>query len=962
MSQKHSIEKLNIDIHGLASNSEFQAIANRLSSIVRLSLHSRIEKLLELYSIAGYHIVIHKIELDLGYINSRNLENSILVKLEKHLERFLINTKTEIQHRISNQNFHYTKSKTNSIANSTDNFELTIDHLSKDQDNLKVMEGSKRYLEAVLHYLEFGYIPRHLHIPQEDFQTLFSQLVLENQSIVLEYFGRKSDRVKTIALERLENQISEFSKSTQASNENTRQITTIFDRIEKDKLEILSKTIENLGSTKKNFTSNQKQQLLELLVVAFDNYNDIYKLSNYVDRLSSTEKEASQVTDIQEDLNVILNKIPLSSKKKRELKQITKTTETEQSRKFWFFKTDREKFMEKMKILLDSNDKKAFQKLLETNFVQSIATTYHIKPDRTLMLVRGLLTSILNTTTIEDSMSFLPAHINSVKELLNQLYTSSPSVIATSLRQLKKFENDNSKRIILLMELVKKVNKKHLNLILQSIVSYYPKLATTLNFINKHVPVIIAENNTENIQQIRTIYKNVPENMVSQIYLLSKYMDTSNEIGKEITSYISQSINTIKLSKKKEVEAFLKNQDSKIALMIKKQEIGERKYRKSKNIGDISVEVILDEIEILSKQRQNKAEKVAYEIQTFLRDKYIPTSSKILQPKPISKLIEEVSKVSIEKKTLLKWFNEADILTNLLLRKLSKADYITLLETVLPTNSYRKFITLHEKYHFIWKTGIDEQQIQLIFLDLMKWHQEITSQNIFGFFFDSLKKYKGWTKEFHKRRVIERFELHEERLLSDEKELIIKYIDSIKTLESAEMKDKRNKLSEGIPIKNAGLVLLWPFFKTLFQLTELVDKKGDFVNIQARERGTLLLQYLAVGSSVVEEPYLALNKIMTGYPLEETVANEITLTEKERDISDALLNNVIRQWPSFENSSINNLRGSFIIRDGILAYRNQQWILTVENKAYDLLLGKLPWGYGLIRLSWLPYMIKVEWN
>ena len=971
MIEKHSIQKLTFDIYGFKNN---QKLANRLSTIVRLSLSTRIDNLFNKYSAQGYHIVITKVEIDLGYLNARNLENSLLVKLEKHLDKYLRILKSEIDYRIANNNLHYSSNElSNKTFSSVDNLnvDFSIEHLTSTKDNLKVMERSTRFMEAILYYLEFGYIPRHLHIPQENFQTIFSTLVLENQTQVLEHFGRKSDRVKAIALERLEHQINNFSKSTEKSQKNAHQITKIFGKIEKDKLEILSKTVKNIVKSKKRFSSSDQRKVLYMLSEAFDNYEDIYKLSNYVERLSPFEKQESTKLDIVTDINEILHDLPLSVKKKKYVQDLIATSSSDakhsisdsKPKSFWLFKTEKEKFMEKMGILLDSHNKSAFEKLLKTNFVQTIASTYHVKQDSTSMLIRGLLTSILTSSnTTEDNLDFLPAHIDSVKELLNQLYSSTPSVISTSLSQLKKFETNPTKRRQLLAKLALKINKKHLNLILQSIVSYYSRLAPTLNFINQHLPELIKKDEYEFRHEFASIQLITPSNMLSQIHLLSKYTDSPNNIGNEISTFISNSLQVIRKFKPNEVIKFLKKQDPKISEMIASNQLSKRTYKQSQEILSMSVNVILDEIESLKKQQLNDKQKVEYEITTLLKEKYIPTSSKILKPKPISKLISEVSKASIEKKNLLKWFNDADILKNRLLGKLSRADYFTLLESVLPTDSYRKFRSLQDKYHYLWKTGIDDKQIQLIFLDLMKWHTVINEQNIFGFFFDSLQKYKGWTNEFHKRRVIERFEIHQEKMLVEEKDVLIEYIDKIKTLDSVDMKETRNKLSEGIPIKNAGLVLLWPFFKTLFQLTGLVDPKGEFVNIQARERATLLLQYLAVGSSVVEEPYLALNKILTGYPLEETVANEITLTEKERDISDALLLNVIRQWPSFQNSSADNLRGSFIIRDGILAYRNQQWILTVENKAYDLLLGKLPWGYSLIRLSWLPYMIKVEWN
>jgi hypothetical protein len=34
----------------------------------------------------------------------------------------------------------------------------------------------------------------------------------------------------------------------------------------------------------------------------------------------------------------------------------------------------------------------------------------------------------------------------------------------------------------------------------------------------------------------------------------------------------------------------------------------------------------------------------------------------------------------------------------------------------------------------------------------------------------------------------------------------------------------------------------------------------------------------------------------------------------------------------------------------------------VEKKAYDILLDRLPWGIGMIKLSWAPYVLNVEWE
>ncbi|WP_235299093.1 contractile injection system tape measure protein [Portibacter marinus] len=168
--------------------------------------------------------------------------------------------------------------------------------------------------------------------------------------------------------------------------------------------------------------------------------------------------------------------------------------------------------------------------------------------------------------------------------------------------------------------------------------------------------------------------------------------------------------------------------------------------------------------------------------------------------------------------------------------------------------------------------------------------------------------------------------------------------------------------AQDISVKNAGLVILWPFLKIYFNMLELLDGKGNFRSMEERARACHLLQYLAIKRSYGEEFYYPLNKILTGYPLDESLPYEIKMTEKEIDVSNALLNNVLKQWNALKSSSVDGLRGSFLIRDGILTPSSNGWLLTVEKKAYDILMDKLPWGIGMIKLSWAPYVVSVEWE
>jgi hypothetical protein len=168
--------------------------------------------------------------------------------------------------------------------------------------------------------------------------------------------------------------------------------------------------------------------------------------------------------------------------------------------------------------------------------------------------------------------------------------------------------------------------------------------------------------------------------------------------------------------------------------------------------------------------------------------------------------------------------------------------------------------------------------------------------------------------------------------------------------------------SKDISVKNGGLVILWPFLKVYFNMLGLLNQEGNFRSMTERARACHLLQYLAIQRSYGEEFYYPLNKILTGYPLDEPLPYEITMTKKEIDVSNALLKNVITQWNALRGGTVDGLRGSFLIRDGILVPTPNGWLLTVETKAYDILMDKLPWGIGMIKLSWAPYILNVEWE
>ncbi|MBI9052309.1 MAG: hypothetical protein JEY96_00735 [Bacteroidales bacterium] len=162
-------------------------------------------------------------------------------------------------------------------------------------------------------------------------------------------------------------------------------------------------------------------------------------------------------------------------------------------------------------------------------------------------------------------------------------------------------------------------------------------------------------------------------------------------------------------------------------------------------------------------------------------------------------------------------------------------------------------------------------------------------------------------------------------------------------------------------VNNAGLVLLSVYMKRLFSRFDLIDKK-EFKSDEAREKAIYLLQYLAAKDDNPGEHELALNKILVGMPLGIPLKFNIKLSDEEKEICESLLDAVVKNWTVLKNTSADGLRTSFLLRKGSLKKEANGWKLMVEKKTYDLLLGKLPWGYSMIHLPWMKHPVLTEWE
>ncbi|MEM7106095.1 MAG: contractile injection system tape measure protein [Bacteroidota bacterium] len=169
------------------------------------------------------------------------------------------------------------------------------------------------------------------------------------------------------------------------------------------------------------------------------------------------------------------------------------------------------------------------------------------------------------------------------------------------------------------------------------------------------------------------------------------------------------------------------------------------------------------------------------------------------------------------------------------------------------------------------------------------------------------------------------------------------------------------QLKEEVYIKNAGLVLLWPYFAHYFNLLGMTEN-DEFKSKEHALRAVHLLQVLVTGQTETPEYELVLNKIFCGLPIAEPVPAGIDLTEQETEISQKLFQVAMNSWDKVKNLPVANFRGSFLIRNGRLEEQSANWVLRVEREPFDMLLDTLPWTISMIKLPWMLKLINVEWR
>ena len=167
-----------------------------------------------------------------------------------------------------------------------------------------------------------------------------------------------------------------------------------------------------------------------------------------------------------------------------------------------------------------------------------------------------------------------------------------------------------------------------------------------------------------------------------------------------------------------------------------------------------------------------------------------------------------------------------------------------------------------------------------------------------------------------------------------------------------------------IPISNAGLVILFPFLPMLFmRLNMLSQDRRDFNSNESKVRAIFILQHLMASEDrEYDEKDLFLNRLLINYPFNEPLPKRMELNQDELNTIDSLLETAKTNWSKMRNTSMRGFQEAFLRRAGFIEKTEREWVLTVEERAFDILLDSIPWSYKLVRLPWMENILKVNWR
>ncbi len=102
-------------------------------------------------------------------------------------------------------------------------------------------------------------------------------------------------------------------------------------------------------------------------------------------------------------------------------------------------------------------------------------------------------------------------------------------------------------------------------------------------------------------------------------------------------------------------------------------------------------------------------------------------------------------------------------------------------------------------------------------------------------------------------------------------------------------------------------------------------------------------------------------KLLCNIPANQTINRNIKIPEEFKNHVNEMLESVLENWSVMKNSSVALLRNEYLQRPGKIIQTQDNPKILVERKTQDILLDKISWNLGVVKLAWKNKVIFVEW-
>tara|TARA_Y100000991_G_scaffold64233_1_gene47971 strand:+ start:13011 stop:16859 length:3849 start_codon:yes stop_codon:yes gene_type:complete len=169
-----------------------------------------------------------------------------------------------------------------------------------------------------------------------------------------------------------------------------------------------------------------------------------------------------------------------------------------------------------------------------------------------------------------------------------------------------------------------------------------------------------------------------------------------------------------------------------------------------------------------------------------------------------------------------------------------------------------------------------------------------------------------------------------------------------------------DEIKEGVIIYNAGLLLFWPFLKTLFlKLNLLTSNKKSYKDEVSMDKAVLATDFLVNGTNSKEKDFI-FNKILCGVDINKEIDIDLLLSDFEIEICKNAIQALLSNWTKVK--SVQTLRDWFLNREGRLIEKEDSFVIDIENKPPDIFLKSIPWGISVVNYDLMEKKLIVNWK